>query len=209
MADNSSKCAWCMGSEMMQEYHDAEWGFPKHDDTQHFEFLILEAAQAGLSWSTILKRRGGYKKAFAHFDPAKVSKFDGKTIEKLMKDKGIIRNRLKITAVINNAKPFIAIQKEFGSFDKYIWGFSDGKQIVNNIRATKDIQAKTALSDIISADLKKRGFSFVGSTIIYSHLQAVGVVNDHENLCFRKDICKRILKIILPDIKRLPSCCFL
>ncbi len=184
-----SRCKWCTGSELMQEYHDKEWGFPSHDDKKHFEFLILEAAQAGLSWMTVLKKREEYRKVFAGFDPAKVSKFTSKDAQRMLKNPGIIRNRLKVNAAINNAKPFRAIQKEFGSFDKYIWGFNGGKQISNNIKAMKDIPAKTELSDAISKDLKKRGFSFVGSTIIYAHLQAVGVVNDHENSCFRKRAC--------------------
>ncbi len=190
MSQEISRCAWCTGSEIMQKYHDEEWGFPKHNDLQHFEFLILESAQAGLSWLTVLKRREGYRKAFKNFDPLAVSKFNERKIEELMKNEEIIRNRLKITASVKNAKLFLEIQKEFGSFDKYLWNFSENKQIINNIKSIKDIPPKSSLSDSISKELKNRGFSFIGSTIIYAHLQAVGLINDHENTCFRKVSCK-------------------
>lgn len=183
------RCAWSGNDELMMKYHDEEWGFPSHNDRRHFEFLILEAAQAGLSWRTILHRREGYRKAFRDFDPKAVAKMTGRDIARLMQDASIIRNRLKITAAIANAKPFLAVQREFGSFDKYLWSFVKGKQVNNRIRTIKDIPAKTALSDAVSKDLKTRGFKFVGSTVIYAHLQAVGIVNDHEDSCFRKKVC--------------------
>jgi DNA-3-methyladenine glycosylase I len=174
------RCDWAeTGDELMAKYHDEEWGQPTHDDRRHFEFLILEAFQAGLSWMTILRKRRAFEKAFAGFDPVAVSKFDQKKVSGLLNDKGIVRNRLKIEAAINNAKRFLEVQKEFGTFDKYIWGFVEGKPIVHKPRDLSQIPAMTELSDRISKDLKKRGFKFVGSTIVYSHLQAVGIVNDH------------------------------
>ena len=169
----------------MIQYHDEEWGEPRHCDQQHFEFLILEAAQAGLSWLTILKRRAGYRKAFAQYDIKKVARFDSKKVEALMQDPGIIRNRLKIESVIHNAPLFLAVQKEFGTFDRYMWSFVGGKPIVNQWKSGKDIPATTRESDALSKDLKKRGFKFVGSTVIYAHMQAVGMVNDHLTCCFR------------------------
>lgn len=169
----------------MIAYHDNEWGEPRHSDTQHFEFLILEAAQAGLSWLTVLKRREGYRKAFSNFDPKKVAKYDKKKIETLLKDPGIIRNRLKVESAVHNAKLFIQVQKEFGSFDKYIWGFVNGKPIKNTWKDSKQIPATSKESDALSKDLKKRGFKFVGSTVLYAHMQAVGMVNDHLKHCFR------------------------
>ena len=171
------------GDILYEEYHDKEWGEPNHKDREHFEFIILEGAQAGLSWSTILKRRNGYKKAFANFDPKKVAKFTSKQQQKLLKDAGIIRNRLKIKSAVQNARAFLKIQKEFGSFDKYIWGFTNGKVI--KWKSKKTPAATTKLSDEISKDLKKRGFNFVGSTIVYAYLQAVGIVNDHFNGCYK------------------------
>jgi DNA-3-methyladenine glycosylase I len=177
-------CTWPGDNELMIQYHDTEWGRPAHSDKQHFEFLILEAAQAGLSWLTILKRREGYRKAFAGFDPKKVAKFDKKKVAQLLKDPGIIRNRLKIESVIHNAPLFMAIQKEFGSFDKYAWSFVGGKPIVNKHKTSKTIPATSKESDAWSQDLKKRGFKFVGSTVIYAHMQAVGMVNDHLMSCF-------------------------
>jgi len=171
------------GDKLYEEYHDKEWGVPVHNDREHFEFILLEGAQAGLSWSTILKRRKGYKKAFANFDPKKVAKFTAKHQQKLVKDEGIIRNKLKIKSAVSNANAFLAIQKGFGSFDKYIWGFTKGKVIKWGKKKTP--QATTSLSDTISKDLKLRGFNFVGSTIIYAYLQAVGIVNDHFNNCFK------------------------
>ena len=183
---NLKRCTWCGNSfEDYIKYHDEEWGVPVHDDRKHFEFLILEGAQAGLSWSTILKRRGGYRKAFAGFDPAKVAQFDESRYEALLQDSSIIRNRLKIRSAINNAQRFLQVQEEFGSFDHYIWSFTDGKPVVNAWKSMNEIPARTDLSDRISKDLKKRGFNFVGSTIIYAHLQATGIVNDHEVSCFR------------------------
>jgi len=181
-----SRCAWCEGQfEEYVRYHDEEWGVPVHDDRKHFEFLILEGAQAGLSWSTILKRRTGYRKAFADFDPEKVARYDNQKYEALLQDASIIRNRLKIKSAINNAKRFLEVQKEYGSFDKYIWGFSNGTPVINAWEKMSDIPARTELSDIVSKNLKKRGFTFVGSTIIYAHLQATGIVNDHVVSCFR------------------------
>lgn len=169
----------------MIEYHDHEWGVVKHSDTQHFEFMILEAAQAGLSWSTVLKRREGYRKAFANFDPEKVARFGKKDVTRLLKDPGIIRNRLKVEAVIHNAPLFIKMQEEFGSFDAYMWKFVGGRPKVNRWRTTKQIPATSRESDALSEDLKKRGFKFVGSTVLYAHMQAVGMVNDHLLSCFR------------------------
>lgn len=180
-----NRCEWSLGSQEYIDYHDKEWGVPVHDDKKHFEFLVLEGAQAGLSWATILKRRDGYKKAFADFDVNKISKFEQSDVERLINDAGIIRNKLKINSVITNAKCFIQIQKEFGSFDKYIWSFVGNKPIVNNIKSMKEIPATSKESDALSKDLKKRGFKFVGSTIIYAHMQACGLVNDHAVYCFR------------------------
>ncbi len=167
------------------DYHDEEWGVPFHEDRKHFEFLILEGAQAGLSWSTVLKKREGYRKAFANFDVEQVAAFDEKKEEELRNNSEIIRNKLKIKSTITNAQAFIRVQKEFGSFDKYIWSFVAGKPIVNRWKKMKDVPATTAESDALSKDLKKRGFKFVGSTIIYAHMQAIGMVNDHTIDCFR------------------------
>jgi DNA-3-methyladenine glycosylase I len=173
----------------MTKYHDEEWGMPVHDDRELFEFLVLETAQAGLSWQTILNRREGYRKAFAGFDYEKVAKFTDKDVARLLGDVGIIRNRLKVSSTITNAQNFIKIIGEFGSFDKYIWGFVDGKQIVNKAKKMGDIEANTSVSDEMSKDLKKRGFKFVGSTIMYAFMQAVGLVNDHVVNCFRYKKC--------------------
>ncbi|MDA3892009.1 MAG: DNA-3-methyladenine glycosylase I [Salinivirgaceae bacterium] len=167
------------------KYHDEEWGVPVYNDTKLFEFLVLEGAQAGLSWYTILKRREGYRKAFANFDVEKVAKFSDKKVEELMHNESIIRNRLKINATIRNARVFMEIQKEFGSFSKYMWSFTHGKPIKNSFKTMNEIPAETELSKQISKDLKKRGMSFVGPTIIYAHMQATGMVNDHEVECFR------------------------
>lgn len=166
-------------------YHDEEWGIPVHDDRTHFEFLILEGAQAGLSWSTILKRREGYRKAFANFDPRKVAKFDEAKIQKLLQDEGIIRNKLKVRSSVTNAQLFLDIQEEFGSFDTYIWEFVGGEPIVNHWKSMKEVPATTKESDALSKDLKKRGFKFTGSTIMYAHMQACGLVMDHTVDCFR------------------------
>ena len=180
------RCDWCLNSfDDYIRYHDEEWGVPVHDDRIHFEFLVLEGAQAGLSWSTILKRREGYRNAFSGFDPRKVAAYSEKDIQKLLQDEGIIRNNLKIRSAVNNAARFMEVQKEFGSFDAFLWAFVDNKPVINHWDLMKDIPAKTPLSDRISIDLKKRGFNFVGSTIIYAHLQAVGLVNDHLVSCFR------------------------
>jgi DNA-3-methyladenine glycosylase I len=180
-----TRCAWAGGDPLYVAYHDKEWGRPVRDDRVLFEFLILEGAQAGLAWITILRKREGYRKAFAGFDPRKVARFTPATARKLMKNPGIVRNRLKIASTISNAKAFLAVQKEFGSFSKYLWGFVDNTQLVNRPASLKGVPASTALSDTISKDLKKRGFRFVGSTIVYAYLQAVGVVDDHTRECFR------------------------
>lgn len=179
------RCPWCLKFEQYIDYHDNEWGVPVYDDLIHHEFLILEGAQAGLSWSTILKKREGYRKAFAGFDPVKVSRFTEKKLEKILLDPGIVRNRLKVFAAVNNAKRFLEVQKEFGSFSNYIWKFVGGKPIVNKWKTLKDVPATTKESDALSADLIKRGFKFVGSTVIYAHMQACGLVNDHLQDCWR------------------------
>lgn len=180
------RCTWVnCDDQLMVEYHDREWGVPVHDDTKHFEFLVLEGAQAGLSWSTILKRREGYRRAFSNFDPNEVARYSDKQIERLVLDPSIIRNRQKIEATVRNARQFLAIQEEFGSFDSYCWRFVDGRPRVNQQSAATQIPATSPQSDAFSKDLKKRGFAFVGSTIIYAHMQAVGMVNDHLVDCFR------------------------
>ncbi len=179
------RCEWCLNDPIYVRYHDKEWGVPVHDDQKLFEFLVLEGAQAGLSWLTILKRREGYKKAFANFDPEKVARFNKKKIEALIKNPAIIRNRAKIQAAVDNAKAFLKVQEEFGSFDTYSWQFVDGKRISNKWKRIEQIPATSKHSDAMSRDLKKRGFKFVGSTIIYAHMQAVGMVNDHLVNCFR------------------------
>lgn len=178
------RCAWPK-AELDIEYHDREWGVPVHDDHLLFEFLILEGAQAGLSWSTILKKRESYREAFDGFDAKKIARYDEKKVAELMANAGIVRNRLKIAATIRNAEAFLKVQKEFGSFDKYIWQFVDGKPIVNGRKGLGDIPARTEESDAMSKDLLKRGFKFVGSTICYAFMQAVGMVNDHTLDCFR------------------------
>ncbi len=179
------RCEWCGDDPLYVAYHDDEWGVPVHDDRKLFEMLILEGAQAGLSWSTILKKRENYRKAFDHFDAKKIAKYDKAKVAKLLTDPGIVRNRLKIAATIQNARAFLELQKEFGSFDRYIWQFVDGKPKKNKWKSLKEIPPKTAESDAMSKDLKKRGFSFVGSTICYAFMQAVGMVNDHVVTCFR------------------------
>jgi DNA-3-methyladenine glycosylase I len=178
------RCSWPGSDQLMIAYHDNEWGHPVHEDKVHFEFLILEGAQAGLSWSTVLKKREAYRKAFSNFDPRKVARYTQKKIEKLILNPGIIRNRLKIESAVNNAKQFLKIQKEFGSFDNYCWQFVGGRPTINKRKTIKDIPATSKESDAWSKDLKKRGFKFVGSTIIYAHMQAVGMVNDHLMDCF-------------------------
>jgi len=183
----NKRSAWPTDDELMIQYHDEEWGAAVHDDKKLFEFMVLESSQAGLSWRTILHKRENYRKAFSNFDYGKIAKYSEKDFQRLMDNPGIIRNRLKIHATINNAQRFIEVRKEFGSFDKYIWSFVK-KPIINHIKTIKSIPAKTALSDEISIDLKKRGFKFMGSTIVYAHMQATGMVNDHENDCFRKKL---------------------
>lgn len=178
------RCAWA-NNELAIRYHDEEWGVPSHDDRHLFEFILLEGAQAGLSWDTILRKRENYRAAFSRFDPRRIARYDQRKIDTLMSDPGIIRNRLKIESAIANARAFLKVQKEFGSFDRYIWQFVGGKPRVNSIRSLKQIQARTAESDTLSKDLKKRGFNFVGSTICYAFMQAVGMVNDHVVTCFR------------------------
>ncbi len=178
------RCFWASTPPMIA-YHDEEWGVPQHDDRVLFEFLILEGAQAGLSWSTILNKRAAYRKAFSNFNPARIAKYDAKKVKQLMADPGIVRNRLKISAAVQNARAFLAVQKEFGSFDKYIWQFTDGRTIKNSLKDRSQLQARTPESDQMSKDLLKRGFKFVGPTICYAFMQAVGMVNDHLVECFR------------------------
>ncbi len=188
MTSQLKRCPWCENSSLGQlyvDYHDHEWGVPVHDDRTLFEFLILEGAQAGLSWSTILAKRENYRTAFSNFDPAKVARFSEKKVEQLLQDPGIVRNRLKVNSAIGNARAFLAVQKEFGSFDKYIWSFVGGKPKRNSWTAHSGVPAKTAESDAMSKDLIKRGFKFVGSTICYAFMQATGMVNDHLTHCFR------------------------
>ena len=187
-----NRCPWGTADELYIRYHDEEWGVPVYDDRKQFEFLVLESAQAGLSWHTILKKRENYRQAYDGFDVQKVAKYDEEKIEELMQNVGIIRNRRKIEASINNTQTFLEIQKEFGSFCNYLWGFVDGKSLVNQWREVSQIPTKTELSDKISSDMKKRGFKFLGSIIIYSHLQATGLVNDHLESCFRWQECQII-----------------
>jgi DNA-3-methyladenine glycosylase I len=179
------RCAWADRTPHLIRYHDEEWGRPVHDDRKHFEMLILEGAQAGLTWETILRRRDGYRKAFAEFDPGKVARFDAKKKAALLDDPGIVRNRLKIDAAVRNAQAFLVVQQEFGSFDRYVWAFVGGKPLINRWQATAQIPATSPQSDALSKDLKKRGFRFVGSTIVYAYMQAIGMVNDHIRKCFR------------------------
>jgi len=183
--DKKKRCPWPANDNLYIKYHDKEWGVPIHNDKKLFEFLLLEGFQAGLSWRTILYKRQNFRKAFDKFDFNKVAKYDKRKINSLMNDAGIIRNQLKINSAVSNAKAFIAVRKEFGTFDKYIWGFIDGKPIKNKFKSLKELPARTELSDLISKDLKKRGFNFVGSTIIYAHMQATGMVNDHLVDCFK------------------------
>jgi len=182
---NKKKCGWCLGDSLYEAYHDDEWGVPVKDDDTLFEFLILETFQAGLSWITILRKRENFRKAFDNFDYIKISKYKETKIEELLQNEGIIRNKLKVRATVGNAQAFIKVREEFGSFSNYIWGFVEGKPIKNRIINYNDGPANTALSDTISKDLKKRGFKFVGSTVVYAHMQATGMVNDHEVSCFR------------------------
>lgn len=179
------RCNWCLKDDLYTHYHDTEWGVPVHDDRVLFEFLILEGVQAGLSWHTVLKKRENYRIAYNAFNPQQVARYDEAKMNALLQNSGLIRNRLKIAASVNNAKRFLEVQQEFGSFNNYIWGFVDHQPIVNHFEQLGDIPATTPLSDKISQDLKKRGFKFVGSTIVYAHMQATGMVNDHLVSCFR------------------------
>ncbi len=188
------RCDWPGDNALMRAYHDTEWGVPLHDDRKLFEFLVLDAAQAGLSWLTVLKKRENYRKVFDGFDPVKVARYSEKKIEKLLLDPGIIRNRLKVNSAVQNARAFLKVQKEFGSFDAYIWQFVDGKPIQNRFKTLSELPAKTAESDAMSKDLKKRGFNFVGSTICYAFMQATGMVNDHCVDCFRYQPIARLGK---------------
>jgi len=181
----TKRCAWAATGPLETAYHDAEWGVPVHDDRRLFEFLILEGAQAGLSWSTILRKRDAYRRAFQRFDPAQVSRFDARRQRTLLADEGIVRNRLKIESAVRNARAFLTVQKEFGSFDTYVWRFVDGKAVRNAWKSPAQVPASTPVSDALSKDLKARGFNFVGSTICYAFMQAVGMVNDHVTSCFR------------------------
>jgi DNA-3-methyladenine glycosylase I len=180
-----TRCDWCKADPLYIAYHDTEWGVPVHDDRVLFEFLLLEGAQAGLSWITILRKRSAYRKAFADFDPEKVARFDRRKIEKLLEDPGIVRNRLKVEAAVKNAKAFLQVRSEYGSFARYQWEFVGNRPVQNRRRSIAEVPARSEISDAFSKDLKKRGFSFVGSTIIYAHMQAVGMVNDHLVGCHR------------------------
>lgn len=184
--ENKIRCAWCEKDDLYRDYHDNEWGNPVYDDDKLFEFLVLETFQAGLSWYTILKKRENFRNAFDFFDYKIIANYKEEKVQELLQDAGIIRNQLKIRGTIANAVAFMKVQEEFGSFSKYIWNFTGGKPIVNNIKTMKDIQATTPLSDEISKDLKKRGFKFVGSTVVYAHMQATGMVNDHVEDCWKR-----------------------
>ena len=193
MPTTMRRCRWAEGvSQNYLDYHDTEWGVPVRDDRVQFEFLTLEGAQAGLSWSTILNKRAGYRKAFADFDPEKVARFSTKRVEKLLTDPSIVRNRLKVESTVSNAKAFLDVRDEFGSFSDYIWRFVDGRPVQNRFRRDRDVPATSKVSDVLSKDLKKRGFRFVGSTIVYAHMQATGLVNDHVVGCFRYDQCQAL-----------------
>ncbi|MBI2319741.1 MAG: DNA-3-methyladenine glycosylase I [Betaproteobacteria bacterium] len=187
MSDDASvkRCPWCLGSELYIRYHDEEWGTPVHEDMRLFEFLVLEGAQAGLSWSTILAKRENYRRAFARFDPGRVARFGRRDLDRLMRDAGIVRNRAKLEASLANAKAFLAVQREYGSFDAYIWGFVGGSPVQNRRRSMNQVPARTRTSDAMSKDLQARGFRFVGPTICYAFMQAVGMVNDHLVSCHR------------------------
>lgn len=192
MIDTNSRCQWAGNDPLYIAYHDQEWGVPVHDDRLLFEFLILEGAQAGLSWITILRKRANYRRAFDDFDPVKVARYRQRRIIALLKNEGIVRNRLKIQAAVNNAQRFLEVQSEFGSFDRYLWGYVDGRPMQNDWRRVSDIPAATPQSDSLSKDMKKRGFKFVGSTICYAFMQAVGLVNDHVTGCFRHRAVARL-----------------
>lgn len=195
MARAVKRCRWAEGVSLDYiRYHDEEWGVPVYDDQTQFEFLVLEGAQAGLSWSTILNKRDGYRKAFADFDPVKVARFTKKRIEKLLQDPSIVRNRLKVESTVTNARAFLRVQEEFGSFSDYIWQYVEGKPVQNRFRRDSDVPATSPVSDALSKDLKKRGFRFVGSTIVYAHMQATGLVNDHVVGCFRHSPCAKLAR---------------
>lgn len=185
MKPSKTICGWAQTHELNRIYHDTEWGVPVHDDTKHFEFLVLEGAQAGLSWLTILKKRENYRRAFDGYEVAKIARYNDRKIASLLADEGIVRNRLKVASVVINAKAFLEVQKEFGSFDKYVWQFVGGKPLINRWSTMSELPAKTRESDAMSKDLLKRGFKFVGSTICYAHMQATGLVNDHTTDCWR------------------------
>jgi DNA-3-methyladenine glycosylase I len=190
----TKRCAWVGSDPLMVEYHDREWGVPSHDDRKHFEFLVLEGAQAGLSWSIVLRKREGYRRTFSEFDPAKVARYTEKRIQKLIQDPAIIRNRMKIESAVRNARAFLAVQEEFGSFDAYSWRFVDGRPRWNRWKASRQIPVTSPESDAFSRDLKGRGFRFVGSTVIYAHMQAIGMVNDHLVECFRYRDLRRLAR---------------
>lgn len=185
--EDKQRCKWCIGTPIYEQYHDEEWGIPVYDDQKLFEFLLLETFQAGLSWITILKKREAFRTGFDDFDYKKVRCYSEEKVQELLENSGIIRNKLKIRAAITNATAFMEVQKEFGSFSKYIWGFVEGKPIQNTIKSVADIPSNTPLSDTISKDLKKRGFKFVGSTVVYAHMQATGMVNDHVEDCWTRN----------------------
>jgi DNA-3-methyladenine glycosylase I len=198
------RCSWVRtDNPLVLQYHDREWGVPVHNDRKHFEFLVLEAAQAGLSWSIVLKKREGYRRAFSEFDPEKVARYTENRVEKLTLNPAIIRNRMKIRAAVRNAQAFLAIQEELGSFDAYCWRFVDGRPKLNRWKAMREIPATSSESDAFSKDLKRRGFSFVGSTVVYAHMQAVGMVNDHLVDCFRYGEIRRLDSVI--ERARLPA----
>jgi len=195
MSKKATRCRWAEGVNLAYiEYHDKEWGVPVWDDRKQFEFLILEGAQAGLSWSTILNKRDGYRRLFVDFDPQKVARFTDKRVQKILLDAAIVRNRLKVQSAVTNAQAFLKVQQEFGTFCDYIWGFVDGQPVQNRFRKDADVPATSPQSDALSKDLKQRGFKFVGSTIVYAHMQATGMVNDHVTRCFRHKACVALAK---------------
>lgn len=198
MMETKTRCGWCLSSDLYKEYHDNEWGTPLYDDATLFEFLILETFQAGLSWITILNKRENFRKAFDQFNYKKIAQYNDDKILDLLQDAGIIRNKLKVYSAVTNAQAFIKIQEEFGSFSKYIWNFTGGKPIINNPKTLKDVPSTTPLSDVISKDLKKRGFKFVGSTVIYANMQATGMVNDHLENCWKATHLPQ-MKVESPD----------
>ncbi len=205
MKKNKQTCSWPTTDPLLMKYHDNEWGVPVHDDRKLFEFLILEGFQAGLSWLTVLRKRKNFRKAFDGLDFNKIAAYDKKKIDSLLDDAGIIRNKLKIAAAVTNAKAFLEVRKEFGTFDRYIWGFIGGKTVHNGFKALSELPARTKLSDLISMDLKKSGFRFVGSTIVYAHMQATGMVNDHIKKCFRYKELLRKGCPGQPNIDTLPT----